>query len=270
MSATPPTPPVEPGTWTGGEGSAHVRAVLAPNPSPMTLEGTNTWVIGDAGASSCVVVDPGPPDEGHLAAIEEVVDGRRVEAVLLTHRHPDHSEGAGVFAERVRSRVRAEGPGADDLTDGDVIVAGDLEIGVLATPGHTRDSVCFYVGADDALLTGDTVLGWGTTMVAWPDGRLDDYLASLDRLAGLTGSGRVRRFLPGHGAYLPDADASVHFYLDHRRERLDQVRQAVEGGATDVQSVLEVVYADVPRELWPAASRSVEAQLHHLRGTERS
>lgn len=266
MSPTPPTPPVEPGTWAGGAGTPHVRAVLAPNPSPMTLEGTNTWVVGEPGVGACVVVDPGPDDGTHLAAILDVVDGRRVEAVLLTHRHPDHAEGAGAFAERVGARVRAQGEGEDDLADGDVVSAGDVEIGVLGTPGHTADSVCFYVGADDALLTGDTILGWGTTMVAWPDGRLDDYLGSLDRLAGLTGTGRVRTFLPGHGAYLPDADASVHYYLDHRRERLDQVRRAVEGGATDVQSVLEVVYADVPRELWPAASRSIEAQLHHLRG----
>lgn len=266
MSATPPPSPVEPGTWRGGEGSTHAVAVLAPNPSPMTLEGTNTWVIGPRGGTSCVVVDPGPPDEGHLRAVTEVVDGRRVEAVLLTHRHPDHSEGAGAFAEGVRAPVRAQGPGAEDLADGDVVEVDGLEIGVLATPGHTADSLCFLIGPDEALLTGDTVLGWGTTMVAWPDGRLDEYLASLDRLAGLTGNGRVRRFLPGHGAGLPDAHASVHFYLDHRRERLDQVRAAVAGGATDVQSVLEVVYAEVPRELWPAAAKSVEAQLHHLRG----
>lgn len=265
MSATPPPSPVEPGTWTGGAGSAHAVAVLAPNASPMTLEGTNTWVVGPP-EGACVVIDPGPSEESHLAAIAEAVDGRRVVSVLLTHRHPDHAEGAALFAERVGSTVRAQGVSVDDLTDGEVIDVGGLEIGVLATPGHTADSVCFFLGADEALLTGDTVLGWGTTMVAWPDGRLDDYLASLDRLAGLTGSGRVRRFLPGHGAGLPDADASVHYYLDHRRERLDQVRRAVEGGATDVQSVLEVVYAEVPRELWPAAARSVEAQLHHLRG----
>ncbi|GAB47547.1 MBL fold metallo-hydrolase [Mobilicoccus pelagius] len=266
MSAAQPPSPVEPGSWTGGEGSPHAVAVLAPNPSPMTLEGTNTWVLGPRDGRACVVVDPGPPDPAHLAAIDEAVDGRRVEAVLLTHRHADHSEGAGEYADRVGASVRAQGPGVDDLTDGDVIDAGGLEIGVLATPGHTADSLCFLVGADDALLTGDTVLGWGTTMVAWPDGRLDDYLTSLDRLASLTGSGRVRRFLPGHGTALPDADASVHFYLDHRRERLDQVRRVVEDGATDVQSVLEIVYAEVPREVWPAAAKSVEAQLHYLRG----
>lgn len=265
MSPTPPPSPVEPGTWTGGEGSDHAVAVLAPNPSPMTLEGTNTWVVGPR-EGACVVIDPGPPEESHFSAVTDAIDGRRVEAVLLTHRHPDHSEGAAAFAERVGATVRAQGPGAEDLADGDVVDVGGLEIGVLATPGHTADSVCFLIGPDEALLTGDTVLGWGTTMVAWPDGRLDDYLASLDRLAALTGSGRVRRFLPGHGAGLPDADASVHFYLDHRQERLEQVRRAVEGGATDVQSVLEVVYAEVPRELWPAAAKSVEAQLHYLRG----
>ncbi len=266
MSPVAPPHPVDPGSWTGGEGSPRTRAVLAPNASPMTLEGTNTWVLGEPGEFECVVVDPGPDDGAHFAAVLEAVDGRKVVDVLLTHRHPDHAEGAGAFAQRVGAQVRAQGPGQDDLSDGDVVRAGSLEIGVVQTPGHTQDSVCFYVGPDDALLTGDTILGWGTTMVAWPDGRLDDYLATLDRLAILTGNGRVRRFLPGHGAYLPDADASVHFYLDHRRERLAQVRGAVDGGATDVDSVLEVVYADVPRTLWPAAARSVEAQLHYIRG----
>lgn len=266
MSAKPPAPPVEPGTWAGGSGSPRALAVLAPNASPMTLEGTNTWILAEPGSSRCAVVDPGPDDEAHLAALHEAIDGRSVDVVLLTHRHHDHAEGARVFADRVGSRVRAQGNGPEDLGDGEVLDVGGLEIGVLETPGHTRDSICFYVGADDALLTGDTVLGWGTTMVAWPDGRLGDYLGSLGRLADLTGSGQVRRFLPGHGAYLPDADGTVHFYLEHRRERLDQVRQAVADGATDVDSVLEVVYRDVPRRLWPAAARSVEAQLHHLRG----
>ncbi|MDO5629219.1 MAG: MBL fold metallo-hydrolase [Mobilicoccus sp.] len=233
----------------------------------MTLEGTNTWIIGDPRAGTCAVVDPGPLDEAHLAAVFEAVDGRTVTDVLLTHRHPDHADGAAAFAEKAGATVRAAGPGADELADGQVFTAGGVDIGVLATPGHTQDSVCFYVGADEALLTGDTILGWGTTMVAYPDGRLGDYLTTLDRLAGMTGGDHdhpVRRFLPGHGAYLPDADAAVHFYLDHRRERLDQVRHAVADGATEVQDVLEVVYAEVPRELWPAAAKSVQAQLEYL------
>lgn len=239
--------------------------VLAPNPSPMTLEGTNTWVLGAPGHSGCVVVDPGPDDPAHLQAIHDEVGDRRVEAVLLTHRHADHSEGAPRFADSVGVPVRAQGPGRDELRDGDVVEGGGLEIAVLGTPGHTSDSLCFLVGADEALVTGDTILGWGTTMVAWPDGRLGDYLQSLERMAALTGTGRVTRFLPAHGAVLRDARASVRYYLEHRQDRLEQVRDALAQGAQDAQSVVEIVYADVPRELWPAATRSVQAQLAYLR-----
>lgn len=256
----PGSPVTAPREWTGGGGSRCAQAVLAPNPSAMTLEGTNTWILGEPGGSVCVVVDPGPDDRAHHAAIHAAVDGRRVEAVLLTHHHPDHADGARSYADLAGTQVR----GAADLPDGSVIDVGGLEIGVLATPGHTADSLCFLVGADDALLTGDTVLGWGTTMVAWPDGRLGDYLGSLERIGGMTGSGAVRRLLPGHGSVLTDADAAVHHYLTHRRDRLEQVRRTVRDGARTPEQVVEVVYADVPRELWPAATVSVRAQLAHL------
>ena len=245
--------PLRPVTATAG-------VVLAPNPGPMTLDGTNTWVLRAPGAEGAVVVDPGPLTESHLA---EVAACGPVDVVLLTHGHADHSAGARRFAELTRARVRALDPahrlGDEGLGEGDVVVGGGLEVRVLATPGHTADSLSFVL--DDAVLTGDTVLGRGTTVVAHPDGVLGDYLASLRRLREL-GSLAV---LPGHGPELPSAGEAAERYLAHRESRLAQVRAAVAGGATSAPDVVEAVYADVDRALWPAATLSVLAQLEHLR-----
>lgn len=233
--------------------------VLAPNPGPMTLDGTNTWVLRDPAAESCVVVDPGPLLEQHLA---EVAACGPVDVVLLTHGHPDHSEGARRFAELTGAAVRALDPahrlGEEGLGDGEVIAAAGLELRVLATPGHTSDSLSFVL--DDAVLTGDTVLGRGTTVVAHPDGVLGDYLESLRRLQDL---GELT-VLPGHGPELPSAGLAAQQYLAHREQRLEQVRAAVAAGARTPEQVVEVVYADVDRGLWPAATMSVRAQLAYL------
>ena len=239
--------------------------VLAPNPGPMTLEGTNTWVLRAPGESECMVVDPGPLHEGHLA---EVAAAGRVSAVLLTHGHLDHSEGARRFAELTGAPVRALDPahrlGDEGLGEGDVLACAGVELRVLATPGHTSDSLSFVVTGPDgsrAVLTGDTILGRGTTVVAHPDGVLADYLASLHRLADL---GDVT-VLPGHGPELPSAGAAAEHYLRHREVRLAQVQAALEAGATSPAEIVEQVYADVDKTLWPAATLSVLAQLEHLR-----
>ena len=235
--------------------------VLAPNPGPMTLDGTNTWVLRDPSSESCVVVDPGPLDEPHLA---EVASYGPVDVVLLTHGHLDHSEGARRLAELTGAAVRALDPavrlGDEGLAEGDVVAAAGLELRVLATPGHTSDSLSFSLG--DAVLTGDTILGRGTTVVAHPDGVLGDYLDSLRRLRML---GDVT-VLPGHGPELASAGVAAEEYLAHREARLDQVRAAVAAGASTVERVVEVVYADVDRVLWPAAALSVRAQLAYLEG----
>jgi len=135
----------------------------------------------------------------------------------------------------------------------------------VATPGHTGDSLSFLMPADGSLLTGDTVLGRGTTVVAWPDGELAAYLASLMRLERMAGAGAVTSILPGHGPTLPDAAGVLQFYLQHRGERLEQVRTAAAEVGDDADAVVERVYADVPREVWPAARLSVLAQLDYLR-----
>ena len=240
--------------------TATAAVQLAPNPGPMTLEGTNTWVLRVPGHESCVVVDPGPLHEGHLQA---VAAAGHVEVVLLTHGHADHSEGAARLAELTGAAVRALDPahrlGSQGLGEGDVVAAAGLELRVLATPGHTSDSLSFVL--PDAVLTGDTVLGRGTTVVAHPDGVLADYLGSLERLQALGGLA----VLPGHGPELPSAGLAAQAYLQHRRARLEQVREAVAAGATTPEQVVAVVYADVDRALWPAATLSVLAQLAHLR-----
>ena len=256
--------------WTGGQVTTRAHCVLAPNPGPMTLDGTNTWVLLEPGGTEAIVIDPGPLDEGHLQRVCRVVAdaGARVTETVLTHGHHDHAEAAPRFAELTGSRIRAVGRGHDDLADGAVLRAGGLELRVVATPGHTADSVSFALPADHALLTGDTVLGRGTTVVAHPDGELAAYLSSLDRIADLTGNGEVTGILPGHGPVVPDASAMVAYYRTHRRERLDQVRQALLDGAAGeddpVEGVLTRVYAEVPREVWSAARMSIRAQLDHL------
>ncbi len=256
--------------WTGGTAGERARCLLAPNPGPMTLDGTNTWLLHEPGADVGVVVDPGPDHEGHLRAVLAAAgaDGLRIGQVLLTHGHPDHAEGARRFADLAGVGVRALDPahllGAEGLADGDVVVVGGLEVLVVGTPGHTADSLSFLLPADGSLLTGDTVLGRGTSVVAHPDGRLADYLASLERLSGLAADGTVRRVLPGHGPVLDDPAGVLAGYLAHRHDRLEQVALAVGAGDRTPHAVVERVYADVDRTLWPAAELSVMAQLEYL------
>jgi glyoxylase-like metal-dependent hydrolase (beta-lactamase superfamily II) len=275
--AGPPPPTPQPaasaavGAWAGGQVTERALCVLCPNPGPMTLDGTNTWVLLEPGSTEALVIDPGPLHDEHLQSVLDAVSatGARVAMTILTHGHADHAEGAGRFAELTGAPTWAVGTGHEDLGDGDVVRAGGLELRVVATPGHTSDSISFALPADHALLTGDTVLGRGTTVVAHPDGELAAYLESLGRIAALTGDGSVTTILPGHGPVVPDAAAMVAFYRIHRRERLEQVRQALADGAASapdpVQAVVERVYADVPREVWPAAAMSVRAQLDYLR-----
>ncbi|MDR7157915.1 MBL fold metallo-hydrolase [Arthrobacter sp. BE255] len=249
--------------------SALTRFVLAPNPGPMSLDGTNSYVLQAAGNPSAVVVDPGPLDETHL---QSLAGAGPVELILVTHRHADHTAGSARLHRLTGAPVRGADPvhchgGGAPLQDGEVIRAAGLEVRVLATPGHTSDSVCFHLpddGGDGSVLTGDTILGRGTTMLDFPDGTLGDYLASLDKLEAL-GAATV---LPAHGPVLPSLEAIVRAYRDHRLERLDQIRAALDrlGRDAAVGDVTDAVYADVGHSVRRAAEMSVAAQLNYLRG----
>ncbi|MFB4316325.1 MBL fold metallo-hydrolase [Actinomadura sp. 21ATH] len=259
-----------------GMGTERARCWLAPNPSEMTLTGTNTWVIGEPGAEEVVVVDPGPKDGVHLRRVVDGIaaEGRRVGLILLTHGHPDHSAGAARFAELAAAAaggrgtvpVRALDPrlrlGDEGLAEGDVVTTGGLELRIMETPGHSDDSLTFWLPADRAVLTGDTVLGYGTTVL---DGKLGDYLGSLDRLRKFSEEREAATILPGHGPKLDDPIGVLDHYIRHRHERLAQVEAALAEGARTAKDVVAKVYADVDRSLWGAAELSVEAQLEYLR-----
>jgi len=248
--------------------SESVMRVLAPNPGPMTLDGTNSYLLG-AGASR-VVVDPGPLDDAHLARLS----AHPVDLVLITHHHADHTEAAVEFARRTSAPVRAVDAalciGADPLVDGEELEAAGVRIRVLTTPGHTADSVCFalpHEGPHGAVITGDTVLGRGTTVIVHPDGSLAAYLASLRRLRDVGPA----TALVAHGPVLPDLAAACEKYLAHRAERLTQVQDALTRLGLDarldestVTAVADAVYAEAPVAVRFAAEASVRAQLAYL------
>jgi glyoxylase-like metal-dependent hydrolase (beta-lactamase superfamily II) len=231
--------------------------LLEDNPGSMTLDGTNTWILRGPSSESCVVVDPGYEDVPHLT---RVADRGPVALILITHHHPDHVQGAPWLAAHTGAPVRAFDPklcqDAAALTDGEVVSTAGVEIEVLHTPGHTDDSVSLRLA--DAVLTGDTILGRGTTVIS----SLGDYLGSLRRLKEITAL-----VLPGHGPELPDLAAVASEYLAHREARLEQVRAALRqlGPDASARQVVEVVYADVDRSLWEPAEWSVRAQLEYLR-----
>ncbi|WP_328856663.1 MBL fold metallo-hydrolase [Williamsia herbipolensis] len=267
--------------------TAFASVVLCENPGMMELEGTNTWVLQAPGRTDCVVVDPGP--RAHRKHLKRVAETGDVALVLITHRHADHTDAIKRFHKMtgapVRARTEAHCRDGAILTDREVIEVAGLRITVLLTPGHTADSTSFLVehlakgdpantAATEptrvigrAMVTGDTILGSGTTVLDPSDGTLRDYLNSLNRLI-VEGEGCA--LLPGHGPDHPDLIPVARFYKTHREERLDQIRAALADlGLTPAQAkpmkVVRKVYRDVDKKLWPAARMSVKAQLTYLR-----
>lgn len=241
--------------------------VLAPNPSPMTLDGTNTYVLFEGDGAPAIVVDPGPHDAGHRAAVDAVVVDHDLDvaAVFATHHHPDHVEAAADWAadwevQVVAARADVAGPGGRVVADGDTLRAGGLALEVVATPGHTADSLSLRLPTR-SIVTGDHVLGRGTAVVAHPDGTLSGYLASLHRLLDLGPAA----LLPGHGPTLDeDPEAVLSFYAAHREHRLTQVLDVLTDGARTAREVVEVVYAAYDEAVWPAATASTIAAFEHL------
>jgi glyoxylase-like metal-dependent hydrolase (beta-lactamase superfamily II) len=238
--------------------------LLQSNPGPMTLDGTNTWLLRAPDSDETVVIDPGQADDAHLDNL--LAAAPRIAAVLVTHGHFDHSQAAADLHARTGAPVRAIDPqychGGAPLADGESIEAAGVRVRVVATPGHSSDSASFVLD-DSAVLTGDTILGRGTTVVAHPDGNLGEYLSSLRLLRSLGGAA----VLPGHGPELGSLADVADMYLAHRQERLEQVRVALADLGPDVtaRQIVEVVYADVDQAVWWAAELSVRAQLDYLR-----
>lgn len=219
--------------------------IRARNPGPLTLDGTNTYVVEGT------VVDPGPDDEGHLEAI---LASGTVERIALTHRHPDHAAGAGRLSRLSGAPVLAHG---DGLGDGDELVPGVV---CLHTPGHAPDHLCFWHPESGTLISGDLIAGSGSIMISPPEGNLTDYMASLETVRALS-PGRI---LPGHGPEVPDAVAKIEEYLAHRREREGLVVAALDRGASTLEEVVALAYADTPPRMRPYAELAARACLIKL------
>lgn len=256
---TPPLPP-------------QVEVLTCDNPSPMTLEGTNSYLISDPGAQEVVVVDPGPeghPD--HVSALVSAAGARTVTEILVSHRHPDHIGAAKLLSAQTGAPVRgmdsdvciAGGDGTVlPLVDGEQVTVAGHSLTVLHTPGHTSDSVSFWVPAANAMLTGDTVLGRGTTMLDYPDGTLTDYLATLEKLAEYGDA----MLLPAHGPAHQQMGPVVQKYREHRLERLDQASALLqEHGDLSPEDLGRLVYGENPGVDQRIITKITAAQLDHLK-----
>jgi glyoxylase-like metal-dependent hydrolase (beta-lactamase superfamily II) len=256
-----------------------ITRITAPNAGPYTFTGTNSFLLGH---ERLALVDPGPDDAAHRAALERAIAGRKVDAILLTHTHRDHSALAGRLARELGAPLWFEGPHrlsrplrrfernpiarsgdwdllpARVLTDGEAIMAGDLAVTVHTTPGHCANHLAFSVG--DILLSGDHVMGWNSTLVAVPDGSMEDYFASLDKVIALPCS----RYVPAHGGAIDDGPSYAEALRAHRRMRNEQVVAAVEAGARSISAVVAVIYPAQPLPVRQAAHLTIAAHVEYL------
>lgn len=236
---------------------APFRTVTAANSSPFTLDGTNTYLVG---RERVVVIDPGPEDPAHVAAVLDAVrDGGRLALILVTHSHGDHLGAAAALGGGAVPVRRFEG-GDAPLADGEIIEEGGTALRVLHTPGHAADHVVFYWAAERVLFSGDLILGTGTVVLQARDGALEDYLASLERVAALD----LAAVAPGHGPLITDPAMRVAEYIAHRRMREGQVLEALAGGARTPGEIVGVIYRNLDPALHPAAENTVRAHLMKL------
>jgi glyoxylase-like metal-dependent hydrolase (beta-lactamase superfamily II) len=260
--------------------SPGIVRIVANNPSPLTFKGTNTYLVG---MTELAVIDPGPADEAHLAAMLSAAAGRPIRQILVTHAHRDHVDGAAALQAATgapvygygREEFPAVGPvtnpqGAEfidyafkpdvKLAHGDVVEDKEWRLQAIHTPGHAPDHLCYALLGRGVLFSGDHVMAWNTTLVAPPEGLMADYVDSLSLL--LPRSESV--FLPGHGGRLDDPQRTVRAYLLHRRWREEQVLEAIRGGVGTIQSIVPIIYPTIDRKLSSAAALSVQAHVEHL------
>lgn len=244
-----------------------VTRVLAPNPSRMALDGTNTYLLGRPGSGAVALVDPGPPDPAHLARVRSAMAAldASCDVILVTHHHIDHAEAALPWAAELGATVAAgspdvAGPEGRVLGDGETVTVGGMAVGVVATPGHCSDHLAFRLETG-AVLVGDHILGRGTSVVTFPEGDLLAYLDSLRRVHDLGPS----VLYPGHGPEMrDDPSAVIDFYLEHRRYREGQVVSALARGPATPAELVRIIYAAVDPALWPFAEQSTRAALRKL------
>ena len=265
-----------------------IRRVIAANPGPFTYTGTGTYIVGRDGAGAgagVAVIDPGPPDDAHLAALLTAVQGQRVSHVLVTHTHRDHSPLARPFARAVGAPVLAARPPArvvhasgaldedddesfapDEILSGGEVLAGDgWTMEAMATPGHASNHMAFVLREENALFSGDHVMGWSTTVVAPPDGDMAAYMASLDAVIARGFS----TIWPTHGAPITEPGPFLAAYRAHRLDREAQILAQLDGGSRRIADMVPILYAAVDPRLWPAAGLSVLAHLIALERTGR-
>lgn len=255
-----------------------VRRLLARNPSPFTFTGTGTFVVGEAGGT-VAVIDPGPADPAHIAALIDSLAGETVSHIVITHTHMDHSPAAPALKAATGALIvgcaplmlNDDGPRADAgfdptyapdivMADGDSVSGPGWTLTAVATPGHTSNHLCFALEQEKALFTGDHVMGWSTTVVAPPDGDMADYMASLQKLIGRDDA----IYHPTHGEPVTDPQRFVKHLLAHRRQRETQILRAIDEGLVTIPAMVAAMYAMVDKRLHPAAGRSVLAHLIDL------
>ena len=256
-----------------------IRRVTANNPGPFTFKGTGTYIVG---RGEVAVIDPGPDDPAHLAAILAAVAGETITHILITHHHSDHSPLAGALKAATGAPIHGcavAGHEEDDtgevkmeaghdhdfapdvsLCGGGTVRGKGWTMEAIATPGHTSNHICYALAEENCLFSGDHIMGWSTTVITPPDGDMSDYLASLDTI-------RARKFdtlWPTHGPPILKVDAFIAAYAEHRQERVDQILNALKTGPASIRDLTPRLYADVDSKLWPAASRSMQAAMIHL------
>lgn len=255
-----------------------VRRVIAENPSPFTLYGTGTYILG---SGEVAVIDPGPADAAHIAALLNAVEGEIISHILVTHTHMDHSPGCRLLKEHCDAKTYAYGPhGAGKLEQGvpveeggdmefepdelvrhgDVLEGPDWSVECVYTPGHTSNHMCFQLRETKSLFTGDHIMGWSTSIISPPDGDMEAYLASLQLL--LERDDEV--YWPTHGPAITQPKELVRAFVEHRQERQEQILACIAEGVELIADMVPLMYKGTPEFMYPAAARSVLAAVEYM------